>query len=119
MPSEKDIKTFPPSDNFFNNLLMRVKLILRLMADARISPWLKILPIGSALYFLLPDIAPGPIDDIAVVWLGAYLFIELCPSEIVQEHIDMISQAIPGSWEEIDIHEQNHDQVVDGEIRDM
>jgi len=35
----------------FNDLAIRIKLILRLLADRRISPFLKLLPIGSLAYF--------------------------------------------------------------------
>ncbi len=118
MSNDKDIKNFPPSGGIFNDLVMRVKLVLRLLADSRVSPWLKVLPLGSALYFLMPDIAPGPIDDVAIIWFGVYLFVELCPPEIVQEHIEMISQVVPGEWREPGSDEPKPDQVIDGEIRD-
>jgi hypothetical protein len=36
------------------------------------------------------------------MWLGGYLFIELCPNEIVQEHMDAMTQVIEGEWREID-----------------
>ena len=60
------------------------------MADRRVNPLIKLLPLTSALYFIIPDIAPGPIDDVAIVWFGMYLFLEMCPPEIVQEHMDML-----------------------------
>lgn len=118
MPNDKDIDNFPPSSGIFNDLVMRVKLIMRLLADTRISPWLKVLPLGSALYLLIPDLAPGPIDDVAIIWFGVYLFVEMCPPEIVQEHLDMIQQNGPVRWQGLKPDEQNADQVVDGEIRD-
>jgi hypothetical protein len=118
MSNDKDIKNSPPSGGLLTDLVLRVKLILRLMADPRISPWLKVLPLGSALYFLVPDILPGPIDDVAIVWLGTYLFIEMCPQEIVQEHLEMIQPVVPGTWRETNPDEQNTGPVVDGEIRD-
>ena len=69
------------------------------MGDNRVSPLLKLLPIGSALYFIIPDLAIGPMDDVAVVWLGTYLFVELCPPEIVEEHMAALrNQALPGEW---------------------
>jgi len=100
-----DVKT-----GIFNDLAIRIKLIMRLMADPRVSPFLKILPIGSLLYFILPDIAPGPIDDMAIIWLGTFLFVELCPPQIVQEHMDAITQSISGGEQDI--------PPVDGEVID-
>ena len=86
----------------FTELSIRIKLIWRLFRDRRVNPLLKLLPLGSLLYFVIPDILPGPIDDAMLVWLGAYLFVELCPAEIVQEHMDALTQVIEGEWRELD-----------------
>jgi hypothetical protein len=75
---------------FFQGLTDRIKLIYRLMADRRVNPLLKLLPVGALVYWIIPDIAPGPIDDAFLLWLGTYLFVELCPPEIVQEHMEKI-----------------------------
>ncbi len=64
----------------------QVKLISRLMQDGRVSPFLKLLPFGSLVYFISPFDFPTPIDDIGVVWFFTHLFIEFCPAAIVQEH---------------------------------
>jgi hypothetical protein len=89
------------SGGFFSDLSQRLKLIMRLMGDARVSPFLKILPIASLIYIFLPDI-PGPIDDAAIIWLGTYLFVELCPQEIVQEHMDALKSVVPAQWRDPD-----------------
>lgn len=86
----------------FTELSLRIKLIWRLLRDRRVNPLLKLLPFGTLLYFLVPDILPGPIDDAMLIWLGAYLFVELCPPEIVQEHMDALTQVIEGEWRELD-----------------
>ena len=115
MPQEKEHKIIPiKGGGVFNDLTMRIKLIFRLIADPRISPLLKLLPFGSLLYFVIPDLAIGPIDDVAVVWLGTYLFVELCPPEIVQEHMDALkNQPISGS-----LHDLNEPggEVIEGEF---
>ena len=54
------------------------------------NPVLKMLPIGSLAYLVIPDIAIGPIDDAAVIWLATYLFVELCPPAVVQEHLEAL-----------------------------
>jgi hypothetical protein len=64
--------------------------------DSRVSPLIKLLPVGTVVYFLFPDLLPGPIDDAAIMWLGAYLFVELCPPEVVQEHMDALRLVVPG-----------------------
>ncbi len=101
-----------------NDLVGRLKLILRLMADRRVNPLIKLLPLTSALYFIIPDIAPGPIDDVAIVWFGMYLFLEMCPPEIVQEHMDMLGLGSENQWREKDGTEEYPGEIIDGEIRD-
>ncbi len=109
--------TFPQSGGFFNGLTLRIKLILRLMGDSRVSPLLKILPIGSLIYFILPDIAPGPIDDAAIIWLATYLFVELCPPAVVDEQL----QALNATRKVLDNYEETsssstQNEVIDGEF---
>ncbi len=97
----------------FREIANQFKLIFRLMSDARINYALKLLPFLSALYFIFPDIVPGPIDDAVVIGIGTYIFIELCPPEIVQEHRDALNQTIGGQW-----HDPKDDDVIDGHFKD-
>jgi uncharacterized membrane protein YkvA (DUF1232 family) len=100
MSEKEDRKIIPTDSGFLNNLAQQLKLIFRLLGDKRVSPLLKLLPIGSALYFVSPiDLALGPLDDAAVIWLATYLFVELCPPEVVEEHKAALrGQALPGEW---------------------
>jgi hypothetical protein len=111
MTENKPRKIITARGGVINDLTMRIKLILRLMADPRVSPFLKILPIASVIYLVFPDLVPGPIDDAAVIWLGSYLFVELCPPQIVQEHMAALKQVVPGEWH--DVH--TDEDVIDGE----
>ena len=106
----------PYRGGVFSDLSNRIKLVLKLMADPRVSPLIKIIPIGSLIYLLFPDIAPGPIDDAAIIWLGAYLFVELCPPEVVEEHMAAIYGSIPGQWREP--QGTSEDDIVEGEFKD-
>jgi hypothetical protein len=115
MSDEKDRKIIPSQGGVFNDLAMRVKLILRLMKDSRVNPVLKLIPIGSMLYFLIPDLVVGPVDDVAVIWLGSYLFVELCPPDVVQEHIRELTQLVPGEWHDTIGPEED---VIEGEFRE-
>ena len=92
MNPKKDTSITPSDNGVIYNLVNQIKLIVQLLADRRISPWLKLLPIGSLVYLIFPDIAPGPIDDAAAIWLATYLFVELCPPAIVKEHQDKIKK---------------------------
>ena len=86
--------------------------MMRLIGDARVNPLLKLLPIGSLLYLIIPDLAIGPIDDVAVIWLGSYLFIELCPPPVVAEHTKAL-EAAAGINKAAD---KPSDEVIEGEF---
>jgi len=117
--SEKPNRKITLSQNggFFQDVSLRIKLILRLLGDSRISPLLKVLPIGSLVYLLMPDIAPGPIDDAAVIWLATYLFVELCPPNVVQEHLEALNatRKVMDSYQETSQPDM-HGEIIDGEI---
>ena len=81
---------------------VRMKLILRLMRDSRVNPLLKLLPVGTLVYLIVPDLAIGPIDDAVVIWLGSVLFVELCPPDIVKEHMDALHSVVDAEWREAD-----------------
>jgi hypothetical protein len=100
----------PPNSGVFGDLLMKIKLILRLMGDSRVNIFLKILPLAGLAYWIIPlplDNMIPVVDDAAIVWLGSYLFIELCPPDVVNEHMEQLTS-------NLDIAE-NYDEVVDAE----
>ncbi len=96
------------SPGFMRDLVNRIKLILRLMGDSRVSPFLKLIPIGAVLYVIWPIDIPGPFDDAAVMLLGSTLFVELAPHDVVQEHL----RALQGG------SNQPTGDVIDGEFRE-
>lgn len=111
--SPKRLNRIPPAGSgFFAGLALQIKLVVRLMADARVSPLLKILPVFSLIYWLVPDLLPGPVDDAALIFLGGFLFIQLCPQEVVKEHL----QALTAPHNNLNIE---RDDVVDAEFHDI
>lgn len=101
MPDQKDRKISLPKGGMMGDVVMRIKLILRLMADRRVSIFIKALPVMTLLYLVFPDLVPTPIDDVAVIWLGTSLFVELCPPEVVQEHLNALRQVVSGEWRDV------------------
>ena len=95
-----------PNVGFFQDLVSRLKLILRLIGDRRVNFFVKLLPIAAAIYVVSPvDLIPGAIipfigalDDAAVIWLGTTLFMALCSDDVVQEHIDALQKVVAGTW---------------------
>lgn len=102
------------------NLVNQFKLIFRLIGDKRVSFLAKLVPLGAFAYLLMPaDHAPnvvlpviGVVDDAAILWLGSYIFTELCPPEVVDEHM----KALAGNMKPNDA---NDDNVVDGETTEV
>ena len=102
MPDKNRRSVVPKRDGgVFNEIAMRVKLIWRLMRDRRVNPLLKLLPIASLFYLVIPDLAPGPLDDSAVIFLGSVLFVELCPEDVVREHMAALRSVVEGEWHEV------------------
>src|SRR6266496_6362253 len=83
----------PPQKGMVRDFVNRFKLILKLMGDRRVSPWVKLIPVGALAYLISPiDLIMGipgidALDDAAVLWIGSTLFVELCPQDVVHEHM--------------------------------
>ena len=110
----------PYSGGFFPEVGMRIKLIMKLLGDRRVNLFLKILPVASLVYLIFPDIAPGPIDDALIIWLGSYLFVELCPDEVVDDHMKKLRHfVIPPEAAPTPVQEKPKVEVVDAEFTDV
>ena len=105
------------NEGFFHGLYDNMRLIVRLLKDKRVSPFLKLLPVGALVYLVVPvDLLPAnPIDDGLVIWLGAYLFIELCPDDVVEEH----KKALKQLKEIEESAEEETSEVIEGSYRDV
>jgi uncharacterized membrane protein YkvA (DUF1232 family) len=107
--SERKTRTImvPPQKGMVRDFVSRLKLILRLMGDKRVSPWAKLVPIGALAYLISPiDIIMGipgvaALDDAAILWIGSTLFVELCPPDVVQEHMKELGGGVQDASEEI------------------
>jgi len=99
------------------DLVLRFKLIIRLMGDNRVNPFIKLLPVASLAYLFFPfdliSVVPGvsALDDVAILSLGAYMFIEFCPPDVVQEHMQNLTSNMDAV--------ASHDEIVDAEAVDL
>ena len=107
-----------PSGGFFQSVSINVRLVIRLMLDPRVNFFIKLIPLASVAYFLIPDIVLGPIDDMAIMGISLYLFLELCPPEIVEEHMHELTRTIEGEFRDSgdDIDDE---EVVEADLREM
>jgi len=78
------------SPGFIRDLIFRARLIYHLMRDRRVRTVLKLIPLASLAYLVIPDFIPFPIDDVLVIAFGMNTFLKLCPADIVQEHTDRL-----------------------------
>jgi uncharacterized membrane protein YkvA (DUF1232 family) len=100
--SIRDLIPKQENPGFFQGLVAQLRLVLRLMGDPRVNILLKVLPVASLVYLIFPDLLFGPLDDAAVLGLGLYLFVELCPNEVVEEHRAALSGRAPKGSAEAD-----------------
>lgn len=108
--SEKK-KIVVPQGGMMRDVVMRLKLITRLMGDGRVNFFIKFLPLASLAYLFWPIDAIalpiiGALDDAAILWIGSTLFVELCPTNVVNEHMQDIAASEGG-------------EIVDAEATDI
>lgn len=100
-----------PQGGMLQGLTRQIKLIARLMGDSRVNVFLKVLPLASVAYWLIPlplDNMVPVIDDAAILWIGSTLFIELCPQDVVMEHKENLGMITDDTGD-----------IVDAESKDM
>jgi uncharacterized membrane protein YkvA (DUF1232 family) len=98
----------------FNEISNHFKLVFRLLRDSRVNIFLKIIPLATFAYLIIPDLIIGPIDDAAIIGFGMFIFVELCPEDVVNEHRAALAGTIPGEWH--DPEEFDEDNIVDAEF---
>ena len=118
MTQRKSGKMVVPQGGMMRDFVKRLKLIARLMGDRRVNFFLKFLPVASVAYLIFPfDLVPGiafpivgALDDAAILWIGSNLFVELCPPNVVKEHMQEL---------ESNLDDSSSGEVVDAEATDM
>ncbi len=116
MADRKNKQLTVPQGGMLRDFVLRLKLIGRLMGDSRVNFFLKILPLASVAYLFWPiDLVPGVVlpvigvlDDAAILWIGTNLFVELCPTAVVKEHMSELRSNL----DEVD-------DVIDAESTDV
>jgi len=116
-------KVIREDSGFFNDIGNRIKLIFKLIMDPRVNIFIKLIPVASLVYLIIPapippDIIPLPIDDALIIWLATYLFVELCPEDIVNEHKQALAREIPGNWQDIP-GKKEEENMIDGEWKEV
>jgi uncharacterized membrane protein YkvA (DUF1232 family) len=91
-PSTLDPRVKDPG--FWKEIWEQVRLVWLLLRDNEVPIYLKLLPLAAIIYVifpadLIPDILPlfGQLDDVTAILVGAKMFIEMSPQDIVNRHI--------------------------------
>jgi len=82
-------------------IVRQLQLIWRLLKDSRVPTWTKLFVPATLLYVLspidfIPDVALGlgQLDDLTILLLGLWLFVDLCPKDIVRQHLEELGAKI-------------------------
>jgi uncharacterized membrane protein YkvA (DUF1232 family) len=105
---------------WITDLVRQGRLAWRLFWDSRVPFWTKLIPPAVLAYLFLPtDFLPdlalglGQLDDLAVLFIGTKLFIELAPTDIVREHLAALGARIQ-EWR-VQEGEKEPPPIVEGE----
>lgn len=78
---------------------------IKLMFSARVPGWAKLVPLAALAYLLfpldfLPDLIPGigQVDDLTVILIGMWTFMQLCPQDVVREYMGKNGDVVDGSY---------------------
>lgn len=113
---------------FLGELWQQVRLVFQLIKDREVPIYLKILPFAGILYTLFPidlitDVIPvlGQLDDLTILLIGAKVFIEMAPQQVVARHLAAMrgeaTNVIEGSATDVDVV-SSVKQLIEGEMID-
>ena len=79
---------------FWREIWEQIRLVWLLLRDNDVPVYMKLLPLAALIYVVMPvdiisDFIPGlgQLDDLTAVLVGAKMFIEMAPQDIVNRHI--------------------------------
>lgn len=104
---------------FWKEIWLQVRLVLALIRDPDVPKYLKLLPAAVVLYVLFPlDFAPdiypilGQLDDLTAVLVGAKVFMEMAPPDVVARHQKRLSEEAARGKEDHDIDVSLKDAII-------
>jgi uncharacterized membrane protein YkvA (DUF1232 family) len=79
---------------FWREIWEQIRLVWLLLRDNEVPVYLKLLPLAAVIYTIFPaDLIPdifvpfGQLDDLTAILVGAKMFIEMSPQDVVNRHI--------------------------------
>ncbi len=104
-----------PRRGIFHEIGLEARLVVNLMADNRVSSFVKLIPVFGVLYIFNPVDFPGVLDDVLVLLISLVVFVVACPSAVVSEHRKRLRQISSGH--EHDTYGQG--DVIEGKFKDV
>lgn len=123
--SERRQPVIAPTDaGVVTQLVRTLRLVWRLLNDARVPRFPKLIIPAAILYILSPiDLMPdlalglGQLDDMGILALAIALFIEACPRAIVEEHRRALAAASAPPPQDENIIEGSYREVPNDQTR--
>lgn len=97
-PQQQQQPGAPVNTGMLADIVRQIRLVWKLLWDPRVPLWIKLIPTTAMIYVISPiDFIPelavpgiGLLDDLGVLTLGLATFVNLCPPDVVQEHMQAI-----------------------------
>ena len=128
MENKNELTTQEYQPGFLSELWQQARLLYRLFLDPEVPIYIKLLPVAALAYLIfpfdfLPDVIPGfgQLDDITILIVGAKMFIELAPQDVVERYLHEMRIGFKGANQGVDNENENNadDQdIIDGIIVD-
>lgn len=111
---------------FLGEIWQQIRLVFYLIKDREVPIYLKVLPFVGILYTLFPfdlitDLVPvlGQLDDLTILLIGAKVFIEMSPPQVVARHMAQMRGQASGMIVEGSATDVVEDiKTIEGEVLD-
>lgn len=105
---ENTLTTDVKDEGFWKEIWRQARLVWHLLRSPEVPIYLKLVPLAAVVYALIPtDLVPdflpvlGQLDDVTALLVGAKVFVELSPQDVVARHLEsMRTQAPPPEVED-------------------
>lgn len=121
MKADSTLTNKKTDPGFLREAWHQVRMVFKLLRDPEVPFYLKVLPFAAVLYLLWPidlisDIIPGlgQLDDITVLLVGAKVFIELAPPDVVMRHLNALREK--DGYAPLEDNNLDDSIVIDGEV---
>jgi uncharacterized membrane protein YkvA (DUF1232 family) len=121
--SNATLTTRVKDEGFWREMWRQARLVWQLIRSPEVPLYLKILPALAIVYILIPtDLIPdfipvmGQLDDLTALLVGAKVFIELSPQDVVAKHVRAMRQTAYSPEVEFESGEEPNPDTADSII---